>query len=88
MNISTGKRCVRFHKTAYVDIMDKKTGKVRTCHLKEIKNIIIGNDKYPSEIDGFEVSINDACEIRLVMLGLKSFKEFITEEDDEDGEEL
>lgn len=79
------KRYVIFYKNAYVDIIDKKTSRLRTCHLKEIKNVCIDKLNSTAEIDGFEVSYIDGVEMRMVMLGIKSFKDLIQKDEKCEG---
>lgn len=79
------KRYVTFYKNAYVDIIDKKTSRLRTCHLKEIKNVCVDRLNFTAEIDGFEVSYTDGVEMRMVMLGIKSFKDLIQKDEKCEG---
>lgn len=58
---------VKIHKNAMIEIEDLH-GAIRTCHLKDVKEVILGTDKVESKIDKQFVSYEDAKLIRDLMV--------------------
>ena len=67
---------VKIHKNAIIEILDLH-GVTRTCHLKEIKEVQLGNNKVESKIDNQTVSYEDAKLVRDLMVNEISLKEAI-----------
>lgn len=69
---------IKIYPNAMVDIKDITTGQVRTCHIKEIKNVLTGNGRdIKSYIDGIEVRKEDAALMRDLMLNNIKLKEAV-----------
>lgn len=67
---------IKIHKNAMIEIRDIN-GATRTCHLKDIKEVILGTDKIESKIDKQSVTYEDAKLIRDLMVNEISLKEAV-----------
>lgn len=67
---------IKIHKNAMIEII-ALNGAIRTCHLKDIKEVILGTDRIESKIDKQVVSYEDAKLVRDLMVNEISLKEAI-----------